>query len=148
MNAAADSLLAGLPSLPKNMSSLFHPTDADLLIWLGYMQTCLKSCDSAAAPRQPCSPWTVLGVIEANVEQLQRWLIDRTGPESELVRVTRERDQALLAARTNLDTIKAILASYDEETSSIPIDADPGCPECTAGTTPRPTGLCVLHRFR
>lgn len=49
-----------------------------------------------------------------------------------------------------LDVIMALINAYDPEEARIPVEPDPGCLLCTAGTTPydKQTGICTYHRAR
>jgi hypothetical protein len=59
-----------------------------------------------------------------------------------------ERDQFRLAAQSNHDIVVDLVKRYDEERHCIDVEPDPGCLECTSGTTPNDhnTGICALHR--
>lgn len=49
-----------------------------------------------------------------------------------------------------LRIIDGFLANYDPESAAILVEPNPGCLECTAGTTPNHlnTGLCTYHQAR
>lgn len=63
----------------------------------------------------------------------------------------RETIEQLRTANGDLiEKLKRLLNAYDEERQAIDVSADPGCLECTVGTTPhdKDTGPCALHAAR
>lgn len=47
-----------------------------------------------------------------------------------------------------VEALRGLLSAYDPERAVIDVEPDPGCLECTAGTTPhdRQTGPCAYHK--
>lgn len=47
------------------------------------------------------------------------------------------------------EALQELLGAYDPEQNAILCEPDPGCLQCTAGTTPnnRNTGLCPRHQL-
>lgn len=53
-----------------------------------------------------------------------------------------------LRVRAAVHVLRSFICNYDPERAVIDVEPDPGCLECTAGTTPhdRQTGLCAYHK--
>ena len=73
---------------------------------------------------------------------------------SDLGDIRREEARRVRVARLHskaeemYETLADLLDDYDEERQAIAVEPDPGCIDCTVGTTPddRNTGLCAFHR--
>lgn len=101
--SAAEAIVMREP-MPQ-LTSYFKPTDADLALYAEWMRRV------AFAPTDALTDNAfVLGRLMVASEQMAKWLKDR---ESDIARITRERDQYMLAAQTNAETIRSMIELRD-----------------------------------